>query len=62
EQQGCLQEGCQAQGNDLLTPLIETVSITTGNAEKIERPDRHLDEQYPTPFYIGEKYFNHAIS
>ena len=44
EEQHCLEESRQAQGEDLLAPLGETVCVAPGDTEQVQAAHRHLDE------------------
>ena len=61
EQQRCLHERRQADCRHLLAPLIEAVSIPTGNAEHIQTSDRHLHEQDAAALDILEEDLDHAV-
>ena len=56
-----MQEGRQAQADDLLDPLDKAVDVAPGDAEHIEAAHGDLDEQDAAPFQIAEKYFNHGV-
>ena len=57
EQQGCLHERSQADGNRLLAPLVETVNISSGNREHIKASHGNLHQQNPTALNVGKEDF-----
>ncbi len=60
-QDGGLEECCQAQADDLLHPLHETVHISTGDAEHIQRSHSNLDEQDAAPLQISKKDLDYRV-
>ena len=59
---GGLQEGGQAQPDDLLAPLNKSIHVAAGNREHIQGTHSDLDEQDTAPLKIGEKAFNDGVS
>ena len=58
---GRLEEGSQAQPDDLPRPAGEAVQITARHAEHIERADCDLNEQNAAALEVGKKYFNDRV-
>ena len=61
-QYGGLQEGGQAQTDDLLTPLDEAIGVSTGNGKHIQAADCNLDEQNAATLEIRKEYLDDGIS
>ena len=59
---GGLEEGSQAQADDLPHPAHESIQIATRNAEHIEAAHRDLDEQDAPAFQVGKKHLQHRIA
>ena len=59
---GGLEEGGQAQADDLPHPAHESIQIATRNAEHIEAAHRDLDEQDAPAFQVGKKHLQHRIA
>ena len=57
---GGLEEGGQAQADDLPHPAHESIQIATRNAEHIEAAHRDLDEQDAPAFQVGKNTFSTA--
>ena len=58
---GRLEEGRQAQPDDLPRPAGKAVQITARHAEHIERADCDLNEQNAAALEVGKKYFNDRV-
>ena len=56
-----LEEGRQAQPNDLLHPGYETVRVTSRYAEHIQTSHGDLNEQDTAPLQIGEEHFYYGV-
>ncbi len=61
EQQRCLHERCQTDCRHLFAPLIETVGVSTGDAEHIQASDCHLHKQDASALDILEEDLDHAV-
>ena len=61
KQQGGLEERRQADGDDLLAPLVEPVGVPPGDAEHIQAAHRDLNQQDAAPFDVGEENLHHAV-
>ena len=61
-QDGGLEEGGQAQADDLPRPTHESIQIATRNAEHIEAAHRNLDEQDAPAFQVGKKHLQHRVA
>ena len=59
---GGLEEGRQAQADDLPHPAHESIQIATRNAEHIEAAHRDLDEQDAPAFQVGKKHLQHRVA
>ena len=59
---GGLEEGGQAQADDLPHPAHESIQIATRNAEHIEAAHRDLDEQDAASLQVGKKHLQHRIA
>ena len=57
-----LEEGCQAQADDLLHPLDEAVDVSSRNREHIETSHGDLNQQDTAPLQVGEEHLNHRVS
>lgn len=62
DENGGLEEGGQAQADDLPHPAHESIQIATRNAEHIEAAHRNLDEQDAPAFQVGKKHLQHRIA
>lgn len=58
---GRLEEGSQAQPDDLPRPAGEAVQITARHAEHIERADRDLNEQNAAALEVGKEHLNDRV-
>ena len=61
-QDGGLEEGGQAQADDLPHPTHKAIQIATRDAEHIERADRNLNQQNAPAFQVGKKHLQHRIA
>ena len=61
EQRCCLHESRQTDCRYLFAPLIESVRISAGNAEHIQAPDSHLNEQDAATLDVLEEDLDHAV-
>ena len=61
EQQRCLHKRRQTDCCYLLTPLVKSIGISTGDAEHIQTSDCHLHEQDATALDILEENLDHAV-
>ena len=59
---GGLEEGRQAQADDLPRPAHKAVQIAPWDAEHIEAAHRNLNEQNAPAFQIGEKHLQHRVA
>jgi len=59
---GGLEEGGQAQADDLPRPAHKAVQIATWDAEHIEAAHRDLDEQNAPAFEVGEKHLDDRVA
>ena len=59
---GGLQEGGQAQADDLLAPLHKAVHVAAGHREHIQGAHSDLDEQDAAALKIGEKALDDGVS
>ena len=62
DQDGGLEEGRQAQADDLPRPAHKAVQIAPRDAEHIKAAHRNLDEQNAPAFQIGEKHLQHRVA
>ena len=60
-QNGGLEEGRQAQADDLLDPLDKSVDVSSWNREHIEAPHGDLDQQDTAPLQVGEEHLDDRI-
>ena len=58
---GGLQESGQAQSDDLLAPLDETIRITAWDAEHIETAHCNLNEQNAAALQVCEEDLYHGV-
>ena len=61
EQQRCLHKRRQTDCCYLLTPLVKSIGISTGDAEHIQTSDCHLHEQDAAALDILEENLDHAV-
>ncbi|MPM58983.1 hypothetical protein SDC9_105819 [bioreactor metagenome] len=59
---GRLQEGGQAQADNLLAPLDKAIHISPRDAEHIQGAHRNLNEQDAASLEIGKENFDHGIA
>ena len=59
---GGLEEGRQAQADDLPHPAHKAVQIAPWDTEHIKAAHRDLDEQNAPAFQIGEKHLQHRVA
>ena len=59
---GSLQEGGQAQADDLLAPLNKAVRVATGYREHIQGAHGDLDEQDAAALQVGEKALDDGVA
>lgn len=59
---GGLEEGSQAQADDLPHPAHKAVQIAPWDAEHIEAAYRDLDEQDAASLQVGKKHLQHRIA
>lgn len=59
---GGLEEGGQAQANDLPHPAHESIQIATRDAEHIKAAHGNLNQQNAPAFEVGKKHLQHRIA
>ena len=61
EQKSCLHKSGQANGRNLLAPLIEPVRVSAWDAEHIQTTDCHLNEKNTAALNVLEEYLHDAV-
>ena len=59
---GGLEEGSQAQADDLPRPTHKAIQIATRDAEHIKAAHGNLNQQNASAFQVGEKHLQHRIA
>ena len=60
-QNGGLQERCQAKSCNLAAPAVKSIRVASGKAEQIKASHRNLNQQNPASLEIGKKDFDDTV-